>query len=52
MKFKEALEEGTKKIKDYWINRGKNPRGKSHHFKSKKAANNQRKAMFANGFKG
>ena len=52
MKFDEALNEGEKKVKGGWINRGKHPQGKSHKFKSKKAADAQRKAMFANGFKG
>ena len=43
------LEEGTEKVKDgEWVNRG--AEGTHGKFKTKKAADAQRKAMFANGF--
>ena len=52
MKFKDVLEEGTIKVKGGWENKGKKSKGKVHFFKSKKGADEQRKAMFANGYKG
>ena len=45
----EGLDEGTEKIKDgKWVNEGK--KGTHGTFKTKKAADAQRKAMFANGY--
>ena len=46
------LDEGERKVKGGWINKGKHPKGKPHVFKKKSDADDQRKAMFANGFKG
>ena len=48
-KKEEGLEEDTKKVKDgKWVNKGKE--GTHGTFKTKKAADAQRKAMFANGY--
>lgn len=45
----ESLEEDTEKVKDHkWVNRGKD--GTHGEFKTKKAADSQRRAMFANGY--
>lgn len=48
-KKEEDLEEDTVKQGDKWVNKGKE--GTHGEFKTKKAADAQRKAMFANGFK-
>lgn len=45
-----ALEEDTVKQNGSWVNKGKE--GTHGKFKTKKQADNQRKAMFANGYKG
>ena len=47
--FEENLKEGTVKQGKNWVNKGKE--GTHGKFKTKKEANAQRKAMFANGFK-
>ena len=44
------IEEDTVKQGNSWVNKGKE--GTHGKFKTKKAADNQRKAMFANGYKG
>ncbi len=46
----ECLEEDTVKQNGKWVNKGKE--GTHGKFKTKKAADAQRKAMFANGYKG
>ena len=48
-KKKKALEEDTVKQGSSWVNKGKE--GTHGKFKTKKAADKQRKAMFANGYK-
>jgi len=45
----ESLEEDTVKQGNHWVNKGKE--GAHGEFKTKKAADAQRKAMFANGYK-
>lgn len=47
---KDDLEEDTVKQGNYWVNKGED--GTHGKFKTKKAADKQRKAMFANGFRG
>ena len=47
--FKESLEEDTVKQNGKWVNKGKE--GTHGKFNTKKAADAQRKAMFANGYK-
>ena len=46
----EPVSEGTVKKGGKWVNKGKG--GTHGEFKTKKAADAQRKAMFANGYKG
>ena len=48
--FDESLNEDTVKQGSKWVNKGKE--GTHGKFKTKKAADAQRKAMFANGYKG
>ena len=48
-KIKKPLEEDTVKKGDKWVNKGKE--GTHGEFKTKKEADAQRKAMFANGYK-
>lgn len=48
--FDESLNEDTVKQGNKWVNKGKE--GTHGKFKTKKAADAQRKAMFANGYKG
>lgn len=48
--FEESLNEDTVKTKKGWVNKGKE--GTHGTFKTKKAADAQRKAMFASGYKG
>ena len=48
--LEDTLDEDTVKQGDSWVNKGKE--GTHGKFKSKKAADDQRKAMFANGYKG
>ena len=49
-KINTEIEEDTIKQGNSWVNKGKE--GTHGKFKTKKAADNQRKAMFANGYKG
>lgn len=46
----EEIVEDTVKQGNFWVNKGKE--GTHGKFKTKKAANAQRAAMFANGYKG
>lgn len=48
--LKETLDEDTVKTKKGWVNKGKS--GTHGTFRTKKAADAQRKAMFASGYKG
>lgn len=49
--FEESLEEKTIKRNGKWVNVGKDGKADSGKFKTKKGADAQRKAMFANGYK-
>ena len=50
--FDESLNEDTVKRNDKWVNVGKDGKADSGKFTTKKEADAQRKAMFANGYKG
>ena len=50
--FKESLNEDTVKRNGKWVNVGKDGKANSGKFKTKKAADAQRRAMYANGYKG
>ena len=50
--FDESLNEDTVKRNDKWVNIGKDGKADSGKFTTKKEADAQRKAMFANGYKG
>ena len=51
-KLEESLNEDTVKRNGKWANVGKDGKANSGKFKTKKAADAQRRAMYANGYKG
>lgn len=51
-KTNKALKEDTAKRGGKWVNVGKDGKANSGKFKTKKAADAQRRAMYANGYKG